>query len=253
MPWNDDERFHHHEPCPKCGSRDNLGVWDDGHKWCFGCGFYLPSPTSLDNLKKKAAMLENNNKNGNVAAVDTSGFTSVIPPTPLAWLKKYGITHNEISYYGILWNELKDRLVFPLRDDLGIIFTTERYFGPKPDYPKYVTYGQKATNTIYFANKNTPQSLVIVEDFVSAIKVARFANCLPIFGSTISANSLKWIMAWFKCIRIWLDMDKAAESLQQASRLSQFVANTRSIITEFDPKEYSNNSLILTLKESGIS
>jgi hypothetical protein len=29
-----------HEPCPHCGSRDNLGRYDDGHGYCFGCGAY---------------------------------------------------------------------------------------------------------------------------------------------------------------------------------------------------------------------
>ena len=29
-----------HEPCPACGSQDNLGRYDDGHGFCFGCGHY---------------------------------------------------------------------------------------------------------------------------------------------------------------------------------------------------------------------
>jgi twinkle protein len=28
------------EPCPSCGSRDNLARYTDGHAWCFGCGHY---------------------------------------------------------------------------------------------------------------------------------------------------------------------------------------------------------------------
>lgn len=28
------------EPCPKCGSKDNLARYDDGHGFCFGCGYY---------------------------------------------------------------------------------------------------------------------------------------------------------------------------------------------------------------------
>ena len=30
-----------HEPCPRCGSKDNLAVYDDGHAWCFTpeCGY----------------------------------------------------------------------------------------------------------------------------------------------------------------------------------------------------------------------
>ena len=27
------------ESCPKCGSRDNLARYSDGHAWCFGCGY----------------------------------------------------------------------------------------------------------------------------------------------------------------------------------------------------------------------
>jgi twinkle protein len=29
-----------HEPCPECGSKDNLGRYSDGHGYCFGCGYY---------------------------------------------------------------------------------------------------------------------------------------------------------------------------------------------------------------------
>lgn len=35
-----ESEFIGHEPCPKCGSRDNLARYNDGHGWCFGCGYY---------------------------------------------------------------------------------------------------------------------------------------------------------------------------------------------------------------------
>ena len=35
-----ESKFLHHNPCPQCGSKDNLGVYDDGHMYCFGCGYY---------------------------------------------------------------------------------------------------------------------------------------------------------------------------------------------------------------------
>ena len=28
-----------HEPCPSCGSQDNLSRYDDGHAYCFGCQY----------------------------------------------------------------------------------------------------------------------------------------------------------------------------------------------------------------------
>ena len=36
----DEATFVRHAPCPSCGSRDNLGRYDDGHGWCFGCGYF---------------------------------------------------------------------------------------------------------------------------------------------------------------------------------------------------------------------
>lgn len=39
-PHTTESRFLHHEPCEACGSRNNKAVYDDGHKWCFGCGDY---------------------------------------------------------------------------------------------------------------------------------------------------------------------------------------------------------------------
>lgn len=32
--------FLSHEPCPSCGSKDNLARYTDGHAYCFGCGHY---------------------------------------------------------------------------------------------------------------------------------------------------------------------------------------------------------------------
>ena len=32
--------FVRHEPCPECGSKDNLARYDDGSATCFGCGYY---------------------------------------------------------------------------------------------------------------------------------------------------------------------------------------------------------------------
>ena len=37
--------FLKHESCPKCGSKDNVGVYKDGHKKCFtpDCNYYISS------------------------------------------------------------------------------------------------------------------------------------------------------------------------------------------------------------------
>lgn len=35
-----ESEFVQHEPCPKCGSQDNLARYTDGHGYCFGCKYY---------------------------------------------------------------------------------------------------------------------------------------------------------------------------------------------------------------------
>lgn len=40
METEEEATFVRHAPCPACGSRDNLGIYSDGHGWCFGCGHY---------------------------------------------------------------------------------------------------------------------------------------------------------------------------------------------------------------------
>jgi twinkle protein len=40
---SDESHFTHKEPCPACGSRDNLARYTDGHGFCFGCDHYEPA------------------------------------------------------------------------------------------------------------------------------------------------------------------------------------------------------------------
>ena len=35
-----DSHFIGHEPCPKCGSKDNLARYSDGHGYCYGCEYW---------------------------------------------------------------------------------------------------------------------------------------------------------------------------------------------------------------------
>lgn len=239
--------FSHHEPCPKCGSKDNLGVWMDGHKYCFGCRYKEKSPESIENLRRKITM-ENKNKNAN-DSIDTTGFSSAIPPKPLLWLRKYGLSDSELLHYGILWNAATTSLVFPVRREGEIVFTNERYFGDNPSHPRYLSYGSKRNALFLINNQFTPKSITVVEDYISAIKVGRFASSLPLMGCKVSDGSLKWLSERCKQLRVWLDRDKATESILEAAKASQYIPDSRSIITELDPKEYSNNFIINTLKE----
>jgi twinkle protein len=44
--------FLHHSPCENCGSKDNLGVWED-HTYCFGCHNYEKTNGELPKVEKQ--------------------------------------------------------------------------------------------------------------------------------------------------------------------------------------------------------
>ena len=47
-----ESKFLYHEHCPKCGSSDACGVFDDGHRYCYSCNTYF-KPTTEDNEEPK--------------------------------------------------------------------------------------------------------------------------------------------------------------------------------------------------------
>jgi twinkle protein len=59
---DDESSFIRKEPCPECGSRDNLARYSDGHAWCFGCGHYEPgdgsSPTTQHKGRRMTDMVQ---------------------------------------------------------------------------------------------------------------------------------------------------------------------------------------------------
>jgi len=235
---NNDSKFLYHSPCPKCGSKDNLGVWADGHKWCFGCSYFEPPPDTIESIKKRITTVDNNYNV--VDSIDTSSFTSDIPEKAIRWIRKYGITDGEIQFYGICWNSATESLVFPMKDEGVIKLTSERYFGSNPQHPKYRTYGHKVKLHTFIVSPHHNGHLVLVEDAVSAIKVGRQASTLPLLGATVPAGVHRWASGRFKSVRVWLDMDKASRSIVEASKLSQYIPDSRSILTDLDPKEYSD-------------
>ena len=48
----EDNKYVRKEPCPECGSKDNLAVYSDGHAFCFGCSYRRPAPTEKKHKQK---------------------------------------------------------------------------------------------------------------------------------------------------------------------------------------------------------
>jgi len=244
--------FVRHEPCPNCGSRDNLARYSDGHAWCFGCK-YLELPSGISYIR--SSLYNNNNKEKEHKDVNLpADFSYSIPPSGLSWLSKYNLTIREIRENRVGWSDegikltkknlvIAPLLVFPVFDLYGnLLFWQGRNFGNSG--PKYITKGYKEDTYHIIENVQGDRTrIVLVEDVVSAIKVSRVCNAMPIFGSTISLKRIRTLSERFSRLTLWLDMDKQIEARKTALKASVLFDKVDVVASPLDPKEYSTDEI----------
>jgi hypothetical protein len=225
--------FIKHERCPKCSrmgndrSGNNLAVYSDGHKHCFACGYYVRGDivetykqNQVKELVKDARpMFYRSN------VFDTRG---------LVYLKKYGLTDKEI-YDNYFWDN-NGYLVFN-----GNEYQNARNFTGIG--VKYISRGIIRGNEKIFLRNAQNECIVVAEDAISAIKIARQYNSVPIHNSIIPLELILRLSKRFKNLFIWLDRDKAKESFKEAKKAELYFDKVNIIWSEKDPKEYSDSEI----------
>ena len=159
--------FLYNEACPSCRSKgedrsaDNLAVYSDGHKYCYKCRYFLEGD--------KLHVLRTHNTNQRIKKdfQALSDFTL----DALNWFKKYDLTNDEIYSHFIPVHE-------------GWCYHTEKFNLIRDLYakPKVRITGDVVGNEPVLHKNNT---LVLVEDVVSMVKVARQFSCCALLKTTI--------------------------------------------------------------------
>jgi hypothetical protein len=170
----------------------------------------------------------------------TLDLTTDIPMKAKQWLLKYGITNQEIEQNNIAYNANSDVLVLLHTQN----YWQGRCFGDQ--HQKYLSKGNKPL-TIY-GNGDT---IVCVEDVLSAIKIARLSPdycATPLLGSSMSLETTQSLSERFKKILIWLDRDKAKEAIRISRNLKQRGILVDVVISPKDPKDYEKGEIITWLK-----
>jgi hypothetical protein len=231
--------FVRHESCPACGSRDNLGRYDDGSGWCFGCHHVEPpshlSFTFLEE-KKRDVLLDDD-------------LSSDFPGHVVAWLAKYDIGVEEALKHGWQYGKKRDQLVFIFRDeDNNISCTQARNFAPSKN--KYFTQGDaNHTLPVFYGPVDSGKLVVVVEDVVSAAKVSRQYDSIPCLGSHLSNKKLNLLrLLGYTHMVFWLDADKLKEARALADKAKWLGICTKVVHTELDPKEYNDDEISLSLR-----
>ena len=220
-----------HVPCNACGSRDNRAVYDDGSEWCFGCSAYK-SPTH-----RPPRVNPKEEEEGSERLQKLSIWAQAVLPLPnRVWLSQYGLNAREMALFR--YSPYLDRHIYLIHGENGPIFADCRSVSGKT--PKNLSFGEKPFHII-----GNEGPIVLVEDVVSAIKVGRHARAMPLFGAHCNMGRLLQLTKLPNPdILVWLDKDKMKEAMDLRDRITLLGLTSRTIVTDKDPKEYSNQEIL---------
>lgn len=229
--------FLRHSSCPECGSRDNLALYSDGGGHCFGCGYHI-RPTAEGIWKDKTVVKEQQEEGLRPLPID---FGTEFSEEVLTWCKKYDILVPELLYRNVGYSPSMNQLIFTWKEGNRIALWQARNFykGRK----KYFTGGEKDdVLPIYPCQpvSNPVGTLVLVEDAISAIKIARQCDAMPILGATLSPRQISALKPFYGFLVVWLDGNKYDQAQKIARQAELIGIRARAIYTEVDPKEYDD-------------
>ena len=115
-----------HAPCPRCGSSDNLAIYDDGHGWCFtpGCG-YRQQGDNEENIKQQEEKYSMDLVKGEREPLKKRGITKA---TVDKWSYEVGTFKGkkvQIANYKKNGHVIAQKLRFPNKDFLFLGDTKE--------------------------------------------------------------------------------------------------------------------------------
>lgn len=233
-----------HTACPQCikqgrdNARDNLGVYSDGHSFCFSCGYHR-------NGNKLTSYKETSERTlGSLSQplyIPSDADTS-LPDFARAWLQGYEFDQATITSNLILWSPSKERLIFPYFIKGELVGYQARCFN-KEEKQKRKWFSQGKLDSFIYTRGNESDTLILVESIISAIKVSRFAQSAPLFGSVISMKRFLAINHFWPNVILWLDPDKRKEAIQQADKGRSVIPNVSVIISDKKPKDHTYNEL----------
>ena len=153
-----------------------------------------------------------------------------------AWLKKYMLTDEEIEDY-FFYNPVADRHVFAYHEHAEDAFYEARDVNGR--MPKTIANGPKPTMFLGEAS----DTVIVVEDLVSAIRIARNYCVLPLFGSFMPNEKMAAVAKRASKCLLWLDCDKYSLGMHYAKDMGMLVP-TIAVQTLLDPKALPDDAII---------
>lgn len=193
-----------HEPCPACGSRDNLARYDDGHAHCFtpGCEYFEPPSDDPAGTPRSEVKQHVDPKflRGEIRALNKRCLTEET-------CEKWGYTVSEFGG--------KPCQVASYRRDGQVVFQKVRF--PNKDF---VTLGEIEKAGLYGQHLwSHGRMIVVTEGEIDAMTVSQIQNHKwPVVsipnGAAGAAKAIRREISWlegFDRVVLMFDMDEAGQ------------------------------------------
>lgn len=144
---------------------------------------------------------------------DSTGVVENWHKVARSWWYSFGLTDIEAKQHGIVYSPYLHKLIVPVSRDGELLGYQERSLdGSKP---KWKTKRKDRTVRLYYHVPTGSKRVVIVEDALSAIKVARHESSLAIFGNNMHKDILKMVVDSYDEFAIFLDDDEHQVKINQ--------------------------------------
>jgi len=137
------------------------------------------------------------------------------PPQAKVWVNKAQLTDEEIDKLGLTYSKSMRRILAPLYADHRLDgYIARKLFDDDPAPKYFVKTKARQPKAQHF--KCGGNTVVLVEDVLSGVKVSRHASCISLLGTNFSDTTLEMMLAggYSKAV-IWLDDDNALVQAKQ--------------------------------------
>lgn len=235
------------EPCPACGSKNNLGRYSDGHAWCYGssCDYFEPS----DEAREGDTVAEGRTSPGAGSGEDRRAFEPV--NYTVSGIPKRGLSEKTCTFwdYGIGEFSGQPAHFANYRDPGTRELIAQKVRLASKDFPilgqsrKLPFYGQ-------WLWKNDRRSLIITEGELDALSVSQVQDHkYPVVslpngaGSAVDTirNHYEWVCEFDKVV-LMFDMDQPGREAAEA--VAEILPVGKVFIAELDGFKDANEALV---------
>lgn len=178
-------------------------------------------------------------------------------PSAVSWLTKYGLAMDACIRWGIKYSAKRNQIIFTWPDmPLWQARNMDREYvtkdGVTKKLPKYFTSGDHTDYCPVYTSLPLgfiSDTLVIVEDCVSAIKIASGraqiglqCDSMPLLGSHLPTKKLMALRGYKRFV-VWLDHDKGKTALDICNKACMLNIGTNVVMTKDDPKDHTYEQL----------